>query len=121
MSRDIDQRPLMTDDNDLTGDEEFAHSKELDFPWSLINVANKIFAIDQSDPHIVKQWFFSFRLHLFIIFVICLLCIIFGATNLEGYCYTKMLPVCLIVQGTCGLFVVMVYVCAIVFGYVKIT
>lgn len=120
MSLDIDKPLLRKDDDDLSGRERLVRLKKLHFPWPLIHVAGKLFAIGQSDSNITMQLLFSFRFPLLINSTIYMLCIIFGAIFLDNYSYSRMLPIFLIVQGSCGFFVVMIYVGATICGYENI-
>ncbi len=112
-SEQTEQQVRMSEDN--TSDDQPTKHNELNFPWPLINTIMDSKATFQSKSKFVKHLLFLFRLQLLVVFSICIVCIVVGSVFL-GYCYNhRMLCIFFIVQGTCGIFVVIVHMCAIAF------
>jgi high-affinity K+ transport system ATPase subunit B len=95
-------------------DDESTKLNELSFPWPLINTIKQSFEYLQPKSLINAQLLFSFRLQLLVVFSICILCIVFGSVFLNDCYERRMLCIIFIIQGTCGVFVVLVNVWAIV-------
>ncbi|CAF3631410.1 unnamed protein product [Rotaria socialis] len=110
-----EQTPL-ADDN-VTRTENFVKEVVLDFPSPLTNVTSASAGINQSKQHIEKQPFFSFRLHVWIAFIMWLLSFIVSVKNLRAHCDSTPLPTFLILYARWGIFVIMVYLGVIIFCY----
>ena len=100
-------------------DDHFRNLDELSFPWPLINAIRQSSHFFRSSPGSFKDLLGSFRLQLFVVFIICILCIVFGAVFLDDCSHQRMACIVLIVQGVCGLFVVLIQALAIASGYVR--
>lgn len=109
---------LMSDEH--LSDDHFRHLDELSFPWPLINAIRQSSSFFRSSPRSFKDLLVSFRLQLFVLFIICMLCIVFGAVFLDDCPHQRMVCVVLIVQGVCGLFVILIQAWAIASGYVRL-
>jgi hypothetical protein len=89
---------------------------DLSFPWPLINAIKDLNQYCKSESSVNRQLLFSFRLQLLVLSIICILCIVFGLILMHNQDDQKyILCVIFIVQGVCGLFVVLVHSAAIAF------
>ncbi|CAF2263631.1 unnamed protein product [Rotaria magnacalcarata] len=112
------EQTSLADDN-VTRTENFVKEVALDFPSPLTNVASTLAGINQSKRQIRKQPLFSFRLHLWIAFIMWLFSFIVSVMNLSTCCNSTPLPTFLLLYVRCGILVIMVYFSAIIFCYLS--
>jgi hypothetical protein len=99
-----------------TSDDEFTTLNDLSFPWPLINAVKDLNEHFQWKSILDKHLLFSFRFQLLVVFIICILCIVFGSISIDDdFRRRNMSCIVFIVQGACGLFVVLVHTAAIAF------
>jgi hypothetical protein len=114
MSDQSEKEAFILQDN--TSNDQSTEQRELKFPWCLIKtITNLKKPFQQSKSKFVKQLLHSFHFQLLFIFIICIIDIIVGSAYLNQCNNHRMLCCVFIVQGACGLFVVLVHTCAITF------
>ena len=87
------------------GEESAVDENERAFPWSLVNAIKNL-------KTAVKKPLFSFYVLLALMFCICIICIAVGSMYFGEYGARRMLSISFIVQGSCGLLVVLVHITA---------
>jgi len=120
----MDAVPEASDQNDTViltvednkSDDESTRLNELSFQSPLFNfIIDLKEVIYLSKPNLIKYLLLSYRLQLFVVFITSILWIEYGSIVREQNSDHQMLCIFFIVQGTCGLFVVLVHTCAILF------
>ena len=108
-----ERQALMVEDS--TSNDQFIEEDELIFPWFLTETIKKSKEDFQSKPILGKHLLHSFYLQLLIVFYICIVDIVVGAVYEDHDYNARMVCIAFIVQGACGLFVVLVHTCEILF------
>lgn len=108
-----EKQALMVEDS--TPNEQSIEEEELVFPWFLTKTIKKSKTDFQSKPIFGKHLLHSFYLQLLIVFCICIVDIVIGAVYLHRNRDLGILGRVFIVQGACGLFVVLVHTCEIIY------
>lgn len=90
------------------GEESAVEEDERGFPWSFVDIIKK--------PKAILNLLFSFYFLLSLMLCICIVCIVVGSIYFGEYGARRMLTIAFIVQGSCGLFVVLVHISAKILG-----
>ena len=113
MCEQSEKQSLILEDN--TSTKESKEESELIFPWFLTETIKKSKEAFQSKSKFVKHLPYSFHFQLLIVFSICIVDIVVGSVYLENCWFNRRLCHTLVIQGSFGLFVTLVYTCAIIF------
>lgn len=103
---------LLVEDN--TCDDQSIEQKKLEFPLPLINTISDSKNIFPSKLIFNNYFLSSFHLQLLVIFIICIVYLIFASVMIaQEHCVFVYLY--FLIQGVCGLCIVIIHACAIIF------
>lgn len=102
------------EDEDSDGVHEPVQVDELSFSWFLIKVVHEVQKLCRSDCAFLTRKDISYHVQLLLAFVIFIVAIVIGSIYVNICFNERMICVFLIVQGSCGLFVVFVHISAAV-------
>ena len=103
--------PIMTDEDSDTDDRPLERN-ELSFSWFLMKVVQEMRQLGGSNHALFQRKNFSYHVQLLFAFIIFMVATIVGAIYLNNCYNERMICIFLIVQGVCGLVVVLVHIIA---------
>jgi hypothetical protein len=107
-----EENVLMMNDEDSDTDGRPLESDELSFSWFLIRVRQEIQKLCGPNHALFKRKNISYHVQLLLMFIIFIFATIIGAHYLNDCYNERMICIFLIVQGVCGLIVVLVHISA---------
>ena len=88
---------------------------DLSFSWFLNKVVREGRNVCQPNKTLLRQEDLPYHVHLFVAFILFLVATVIGSVHLNACSNERMISVFLIVQGACGLFIVLVHIAAAIF------
>ena len=105
--------PMMAEEDSESID-RLVEPDELSFSWFLSKLVKEVRKLCGSDYVFFKQKHLSYHIQLLLTFIMFIVAIVVGSIHLNDCSNERMICIFLIVQGVCGLFVVLIHISAAV-------